>query len=110
MRGQLREMELLAETRIASGAAVVPASTATTADFDPLELDQFTRSQELPRLMAECMDDIVTIHKSLREIQRNAEAAVNQQARLNRQLQQDLVNICTVPFKYFSERLHHIAR
>lgn len=110
MRGQLREMELLAETRIASGAAGVPSSTATSADFDPLELDQFTRSQELPRLMAECMDDVVTIHKSLREIQRNAEAAVNQQARLNRQLQQDLVNIRTVPFKYFSERLHHIAR
>jgi len=110
MRGQLREMELLAETRIASGFAGEPSSATTSADFDPLELDRFTRSQELPRLMAECMDDIVTIHKSLREIQRNAEAAVNQQARLNRQLQQDLMHIRTVPFKYFSERLHHIGR
>lgn len=110
MRGQLREMELLAETRIASGAGSRSASTASSADFDPLELDQFTRSQELPRLMAECMDDIVTIHKSMREIQRNAEAAVNQQAQLNRKLQQDLVHMRTVPFRYFSERLHHIAR
>ncbi len=110
MRGQLREMELLAETRIASGAVGVPSSATVSTNFDPLELDQFTRSQELPRLMAECMDDIVTIHKSLRDIQRNAEAAVNQQARLNRQLQQDLVHIRTVPFKYFSERLHHITR
>lgn len=107
MRGQLRELELLAETRISAGET---PSAATSTDFDPLELDQFTRFQELPRLMAESMDDVVTIHKSLREIQRNAEAAANQQARLNRQLQQDLVHIRTVPFKYFAERLHHIAR
>ncbi|MDT8363517.1 MAG: Hpt domain-containing protein [Nitrosomonas sp.] len=107
MREQLREMALLSETRIPAGT---PPSTTTSANFDPLELDQFTRFQELTRLMAESMDDVVTIHKSLREIQSSADTAVHQQARLNRQLQQDLVHIRTVPFKYFSERLHHIAR
>ncbi len=107
MREQLRELELLAETRISAGETL---SENTSTEFDPLELDQFTRFQELPRLMAESMDDVITIHKNLREIQRNAETAVNQQARLSRQLQQDLIHIRTVPFKYFAERLHHIGR
>lgn len=107
MRGQLREVELLAETHIPSGS--LPPAEDQNA-FDPLELDRFTRFQELTRLMAESMDDVVTIHKSLREIQRTAETAVNQQARLNRQLQQNLIRIRTTPFKHLSERLYRIVR
>ncbi len=107
MRGQLREIELLAETHIPSGSSL-PADDQ--AAFDPLELDRFTRFQELTRLMAESMDDVVTIHKSLREIQRAATTAINQQAHLNRQLQQDLVRIRTVPFRHFSERLYRLVR
>jgi len=107
MRGQLREIELLAETRIPSGA--LPPVT-DQADFDPLELDHFTRFQELTRLMAESMDDVVTIHKSLREMRRAADMAVDQQAHLNRRLQQDLVHIRTVPFRHYSERLYRVVR
>jgi len=107
MRGQLREIELLADTRIPAGS--LPQAEDQSI-FDPLELDRFTRFQELTRLMAESMDDVVTIHKSLREIQRAADTAVNQQARLNRQLQQDLVRIRTAPFKQFSERLYRVVR
>src|SRR5690606_29633451 len=44
------------------------------------------------------------------EIQRAATTAVNQQAHLNRQLQQDLVRIRTVPFRHFSERLYRLVR
>ena len=107
MRGQLREIELLAEIRIPSG--VLPSVTDQT-DFDPLELDHFTRFQELTRLMAESMDDVVTIHKSLREIRRTADMAVDQQAHLNRRLQQDLVQIRTVPFRHYSERFYRVVR
>lgn len=107
MRGQLREIELLAETRIPSGAL---PSVTDEADFDPLELDHFTRFQELTRLMAESMDDVVTIHKSLREMRRAADMAVDQQAHLNRRLQQDLVHIRTVPFRHYSERLYRVVR
>ncbi|MCC6917001.1 Hpt domain-containing protein [Nitrosomonas sp.] len=107
MRGQLREIELLAETQIPSGT--LSAETGQ-AGFDPLELDQFTRFQELTRLMAESMDDVVTIHKSLREVQRTAGMTVDQQAHLNRRLQQDLVRIRTVPFRNYSERLYRTVR
>lgn len=107
MRGQLREIELLAETRIPSGE-LSPLTDQT--DFDPLELDHFTRFQELTRLMAESMDDVVTTHKSLREMRRIADMAVDQQAHLNRRLQQDLIHIRTVPFRYCSERLYRVVR
>lgn len=107
MRSQLREMELLAETQIAADT-----STPTTDQekFDPLELDRFTRIQELPRLMAESMDDIATIEKSLREVQRTATMALDQQAYLNRQLQQSLLQLRTIPFSHYAERFHHIVR
>jgi len=107
MRGQLREIELLAETQIPSGG--LPAVT-NQEDFDPLELDHFTRFQELTRLMAESMDDVVTIHKSLREIQRTATVAVDQQAHLNRRLQQDLLHLRTVPFSHYAERFYRTVR
>ncbi|SFU30157.1 chemosensory pili system protein ChpA (sensor histidine kinase/response regulator) [Nitrosomonas eutropha] len=107
MRGQLREVELLAETQMP--ASSLPSVTEQT-DFDPLELDRFTRFQELTRLMAESMDDVVTIHKSLREIQRAAAMTVDQQAHLNRQLQQDLLRIRTIPFSHYSERLYRAVR
>ncbi|SDV99595.1 chemosensory pili system protein ChpA (sensor histidine kinase/response regulator) [Nitrosomonas eutropha] len=107
MRGQLREVELLAETQMP--ASSLPSITGQT-DFDPLELDRFTRFQELTRLMAESMDDVVTIHKSLREIQRAATMTVDQQAHLNRQLQQDLLRIRTIPFSHYSERLYRAVR
>ena len=106
MRDQLREIELLAEIRIPSGT--LPSIEQT--DFDPLELDHFTRFQELTRLMAESMDDVVTIHKSLREMRRAADMAVDQQAHLNRRLQQDLVRIRTVPFRHYSERFYRVVR
>src|SRR5690606_26923932 len=83
---------------------------AHQADFDPLELDHFTRFQELTRLMAESMDDIVTTHKNLREIQRAAAAAVDQQAHLNRRLQQDLLRLRTVPFSHYAERFYRTVR
>lgn len=107
MRGQLREIELLAEMQIPSGPSF-PA--AGQEKFDPLELDHFTRFQELTRLMSESMDDVVTIHKSLREIQRTAAAAVDQQAYLNRQLQQDLLCLRTVPFSHYAERFYRTVR
>ena len=33
--------------------------------FDPLELDRFTRLQELTRIMAESVGDVQTVHQSL---------------------------------------------
>ncbi|MCE7915057.1 MAG: hybrid sensor histidine kinase/response regulator [Nitrosomonas sp. PRO4] len=107
LHDQLREVEIQAETQMQSHLAQRHDSEHT---FDPLELDRFTRFQELTRLMAESVDDIVSVQKSLRTTHSAAEEAVAQQSVINRQLQQSLLQIRTVPFSNFAERYYRIAR
>ncbi len=107
LHDQLREVEIQAETQMQSHLAQQHDSEHT---FDPLEFDRFTRFQELTRLMAESVDDIVTVQKNLRSTQTVAEEAAAQQAVINRQLQQSLLQIRTIPFSNYAERYYRIAR
>ena len=61
LRRQLREIEIQAETQIQ--AKVAPPRRRV--DFDPLELDRFTRFQELTRFMAESVNDVATVQQNL---------------------------------------------
>ncbi len=107
LRSQLREMEIQAEAQIQSHQTPTKGAEQT---LDPLEFDQFTRLQELTRLMAESTDDVMTVQKSLHTSQRIVEETVMQQARMNRQLQQQLMYIRTVPFGNFTECFYRVVR
>lgn len=107
LHDQLREVEIQAETHMQSHLAQQHDHEHA---FDPLEFDRFSRLQELTRQMAESVDDIITVQKSLRSTHTIAEEAVAQQSVINRQLQQSLMQIRTVPFSNFSERYYRIAR
>ncbi|WP_292993463.1 Hpt domain-containing protein [Nitrosomonas sp.] len=107
LHDQLREVEIQAETQMQSHLAQRHESEPA---FDPLEFDRFSRFQELTRLMAESVDDIITVQKSLRATQTVAEEAVVQQSVINRQLQQSLLQIRTIPFGNYAERYYRIAR
>jgi chemosensory pili system protein ChpA (sensor histidine kinase/response regulator) len=107
LHDQLREVEIQAETQMQSHLA---QQHDNEHSFDPLELDRFSRFQELTRLMAESVDDIVTVQKNMRTTQTAAEEAVAQQAVINRQLQQSLLQIRTIPFSNYAERYYRIAR
>lgn len=107
LHDQLREAEIQAETHMQSHLAQQHESEHA---FDPLEFDRFSRFQELTRLMAESVDDIITVQKSLRATHTVAEEAVVQQAAINRQLQQSLLQIRTIPFSNYAERYYRIAR
>jgi chemosensory pili system protein ChpA (sensor histidine kinase/response regulator) len=107
LHDQLREAEIQAETHMQSHLAQQHESEHV---FDPLEFDRFSRFQELTRLMAESVDDIITVQKSLRATHTVAEEAVAQQAAINRQLQQSLLQIRTIPFSNYAERYYRIAR
>jgi chemosensory pili system protein ChpA (sensor histidine kinase/response regulator) len=105
LRGQLREVEMQAESQIASRLSV-----AGEREFDPLEFDRFTRLQELTRMMAESVNDVGAFQDSLG---RTVEAAADDlaaQARLTRELQRDLMRVRMVPFASLSERLFRVAR
>jgi chemosensory pili system protein ChpA (sensor histidine kinase/response regulator) len=107
LRNQLREVEIQAETQMQSHLALTKEDEET---FDPLEFDQFTRFQELTRLMAESVDDVFTVQQSMLITHNAAEEALNQQARMNRDLQQALTHIRTVPFSNFAEHFYRVVR
>ena len=102
---QLREVEMQAESQIASRMAI-----SSEREFDPLEFDRFTRLQELTRMMAESVSDIASFHDSLGRTVEAASADLVQQSRLTRDLQRDLMRVRMVPFSSLSERLFRVAR
>ncbi|MBV7537372.1 Hpt domain-containing protein [Duganella sp. sic0402] len=105
LRRQLREVEMQAESQIASRMAV-----SSEREFDPLEFDRFTRLQELTRMMAESVNDVASFHESLTRSVDNAHNDLAQQARLTRDLQHDLMRVRMVPFASIAERLFRVAR
>ncbi len=107
LRRQLREIEIQAETQIQAKVAHTPGGEA---DFDPLELDRFTRFQELTRFMAESVNDVATVQQNLLKNLDDANAAILAQSRLNRSLQQELMGVRMLPFASQTERLYRIVR
>ncbi len=107
LRGQLREIEIQAETQIQSRQAT---HAEHQEEFDPLEMDRYTRLQELTRMMAESVNDVATVqHTLLRNID-HAETALAGQSRLNRDLSQRLMNLRMVPLVSVAERLYRVVR
>jgi len=107
LRSQVREIEIQAESQIQSRTSQVKPGEA---EFDPLEFDRFTRFQELTRSLAEGVNDVSTVQQSLLRNIDDADAALLAQARLSRDVQQQLFSIRTVPFGSLSERLYRILR
>jgi len=105
LRRQLREVEMQAESQIASRMSI-----SSDREFDPLEFDRFTRLQELTRMMAESVNDVASFHESLLRSVDTASTDLTQQARMTRELQRDLMRVRMVPFASISERLFRVAR
>jgi len=107
LRAQLREIEIQAESQMQSRQELARESMR---EFDPLEFDRFTRFQEVTRLMAESVSDVSTVHGNLVNAVDETEKALLAQARLNRDLQQDLMRVRMVPFGSLQERLYRVVR
>lgn len=105
LRDQLREVEIQAETQITSRMA-----HSGDREFDPLEFDRFTRLQELTRMMAESVSDVATVQQNLHRTIDGATNDLHVQARLTRELQQDLMRVRMIPFASISERLYRVTR
>ena len=107
LRAQLREIEIQSEAQMQSHREEL---NRADGHFDPLEFDRFTRVQELTRFMAESVNDVQTAHQNLVRNSDSMEGALAAQARLNRDLQQDLMRVRMVPLAGLAERLHRIVR
>ena len=107
LRKQLREVEIQAESQI---QARVSLAAEHNEQFDPLEFDRFTRLQELTRFMNESVHDVQTVQQALLKNIDETNSALFAQARLNRELQQNLMSVRMVPFSSMSERLYRLVR
>ncbi|MCL2829687.1 MAG: Hpt domain-containing protein [Betaproteobacteria bacterium] len=107
LRHQLREVEIQAESQMQSRHA---HAEETHLEFDPLEFDRFTRFQELTRMMAEAVNDVAMVEHNLLRSLDETNAALLAQARMNRELQQELMNIRMVPFASQVDRLYRLVR
>jgi chemosensory pili system protein ChpA (sensor histidine kinase/response regulator) len=105
LRDQLREIEMQAESQISSRMGI-----SADREFDPLEFDRFTRLQELTRMMAESVNDVSSLQQNLNRTVDNAAGGLSVQARLTRDLQQDLMRVRMVQFASISERLFRVTR
>ena len=107
MKAQLREVEIQSESQIQSR---IKEAEERGAAFDPLEFDRFSRTQELTRFMAESLNDVITLQLSLQKNIDETEAALVQQARLNRDLQQGLMGVRLVPLGNLQDRFYRVVR
>ncbi len=107
LRSQLRDIELQAESQITSR---IEAAKASSQSFDPLEMDRFTRFQELTRMMAESVNDVATVQRSVQRTLQSTEDQLAAQARLTRELQDDLLRTRMVEFESLADRLYRVVR
>jgi len=107
LRQQLREVEIQAESQM---QARVMLAKDNSELFDPLEFDRFTRLQELTRFMNESVHDVHTIQQSMLQNLDQTAAVMLVQNRINKDLQQGLMNVRMVSFNSITDRLYRIVR
>ena len=107
LRGQLHEIEIQADTQISSR---MEAARAASEEFDPLEFDRYTRLQELTRMLAESVNDVATVQRTLQRSLQGAEDELAAQGRLTREMQDDLLRTRMVEFEGLAERLQRVVR
>ncbi|MCC6297084.1 MAG: Hpt domain-containing protein, partial [Pseudomonadales bacterium] len=78
--------------------------------FDPLEMDRYSTLQHLSRALEESASDLQDLKETLLAKVRETEALLIQQARVNRDLQENLSLTRMVPFSRVVPRLRRIVR
>lgn len=107
LRTQLRELELQAEAQMGKQQE---AAMSASKDFDPLEFDRYTRFQEVTRMLAESVNDVGTVQRSLQRNVQLGEDELAAQSRLTRELQDDLLRTRMIEFDSLGERMHRVVR
>jgi chemosensory pili system protein ChpA (sensor histidine kinase/response regulator) len=108
LRHQLREIEIAAEAQLQSRMEAQKKEQGR--EFDPLEFDRFTRLQELTRMMAESVNDVALLQKNIVSGLEGANKGLISQARVTRDLQQDLMRVRMVPVDSIADRLYRVVR
>ncbi len=106
---QLRELEIEADSKITSRTNQ-SLTTERGDEFDPLELDRYTKLQQLSRGLAENLDELGGIQNSLSSFVYKAETSLQKQERLNRELQDEIMQVRLVSFGGIGAQLRQVVR
>ncbi|MGI3744751.1 MAG: Hpt domain-containing protein [Janthinobacterium lividum] len=108
MRDQLRRLDIETQGRILSRDLHVDRRGYEA--FDPLEMDRHSQLQQLSRALFESASDLMDLKETLDTRAHEAETLLQQQARVNTQLQESLMRTRMVPFERMVPRLRRIVR
>jgi chemosensory pili system protein ChpA (sensor histidine kinase/response regulator) len=109
MRDQLRRLDTETQGRILSRQQV-EAERLGYEEFDPLEMDRHSQLQQLSRALFESASDLLDLKETLDRRNHDAENLLQQQGRINTELQEGLMRTRMVPFERMLPRLKRIVR
>lgn len=106
---QLRELEMEADSKITARSNET-LSKDRGEEFDPLEMDRYTKLQQLSRGLTENLDELSNIQTSLSSFVYRAETSLQKQDRLNRELQDEIMQVRLVTFGGVGPQLRQVVR
>ncbi|MFL1560049.1 Hpt domain-containing protein [Pseudomonas sp. O64] len=109
MRDQLRRLDTETQGRILSRQQA-EAERLGYEEFDPLEMDRHSQLQQLSRALSESASDLLDLKETLDRRNQDAHTLLQQQARINTELQEGLMRTRMVPFERMLPRLKRIVR
>ena len=109
MRDQLRRLDTETQGRILSRQQV-DGERQGYEEFDPLEMDRHSQLQQLSRALFESASDLLDLKETLDRRNQDAENLLQQQGRINTELQEGLMRTRMVPFERMLPRLKRIVR
>ncbi|MDR6948866.1 chemosensory pili system protein ChpA (sensor histidine kinase/response regulator) [Pseudomonas sp. 2957] len=109
IRDQLRRLDTETQGRILSRQQV-DGERLGYEDFDPLEMDRHSQLQQLSRALFESASDLLDLKETLDRRNHDAENLLQQQGRINTELQEGLMRTRMVPFERMVPRLKRIVR
>ena len=85
-------------------------SAGSEEEFDPLEMDRYSKLQQLSRSLMESASDLQDLKTTLGQNAKETENLLVQQGRINTDLQEGLMRSRMVPFSRLVPRLRRIVR
>ena len=104
---QLRRMDGELESQIIAKHGDL---SSRYADFDPLEMDEYSSLNQLSKSLAESASDLVDFKTTIAEKIRDTEGLLLQQSRIQAEIQESLMRTRLVPFSRLLPRLQRLVR
>ncbi|MCF6193367.1 MAG: Hpt domain-containing protein, partial [Kangiellaceae bacterium] len=108
LKDQLRNLDIETDAQISYRREI--SGGIEYEDFDPLEMDRYTRQQELTRSLGESAVDLMNLKETLDSLTSDSETLLLQQGRVNTEMQESLMQTRMTPFESLVPRLRRMVR